>query len=98
MTLMLGSPRARGSAWRRRACLAVQAVNAPRLHHQWQPDEIALEDGGFTPEQTRDLETLGHALRFLPDVGSSPVILHDSVSGDWTGAADPRRGGLALGD
>src|SRR5262249_7970756 len=27
-----------------------QAVNAPRFHHQWQPDEIDLERNAFSPD------------------------------------------------
>jgi gamma-glutamyltranspeptidase/glutathione hydrolase len=76
---------------------AVEAVNAPRLHQQWQPDEIALEAGGFTAEQVRTLEGRGHTLRFVPELGNAPVILRDLAAGAWTGAADPRRGGAALG-
>ncbi|HTV19496.1 MAG TPA: gamma-glutamyltransferase [Polyangiaceae bacterium] len=76
---------------------ALEAVNAPRLHQQWQPDEIALEQAGFTPEQTVGLEKRGHHLRFVPDLASSPVIVRDAVTHQWTGAADPRRGGEAAG-
>ena len=76
---------------------AAQAVNAPRLHHQWLPDELLLEQGGFTAEQSGGLEGRGHRLRLVPDLGSSPVIVRDAASGQWTGAADPRRGGLAAG-
>jgi gamma-glutamyltranspeptidase/glutathione hydrolase len=76
---------------------AVEAVNAPRLHQQWQPDEIALEQGGFNPDQISGLEERGHRVRFVPDLASSPVIERDAASGDWTGAADPRRGGAVAG-
>jgi gamma-glutamyltranspeptidase / glutathione hydrolase len=76
---------------------ALEAVNAPRLHEQWQPDEIALEQGGFNPEQSAALEQRGHQLHFVPDLASSPVILRDLASGEWTGAPDPRRGGSVIG-
>jgi gamma-glutamyltranspeptidase / glutathione hydrolase len=76
---------------------AREAVSAPRLHHQWLPDEILLEQGGFSPEQTAALESRGHRLRLVPDLASSPVILRDLSSGEWTGVADPRRGGSAAG-
>jgi gamma-glutamyltranspeptidase / glutathione hydrolase len=76
---------------------ALEAVHAPRLHQQWQPDEIALEQGGFTPAQTAELERRGHRLRFVPDLASSPVILRDRATRQWTGAADARRGGEAAG-
>ena len=73
------------------------AVNAPRLHQQWQPDEIALEAHGFTPQQTTELEARGHTLHVVPDLASAPLILRDQAANDWTGAADPRRGGAVLG-
>jgi gamma-glutamyltranspeptidase/glutathione hydrolase len=76
---------------------ALAAVNAPRLHQQWLPDELLLEQGGFSPEQTASLERRGHRLRFVPDLASSPVIVRDAAAGEWTGAADPRRGGVAAG-
>ena len=76
---------------------ALEAVHAPRLHQQWQPDEIALEQGGFTPDQMAELERRGHRLRLVPDLASSPVILRDPATRQWTGAADPRRGGEAAG-
>lgn len=76
---------------------ALQAVHAPRLHQQWQPDEIVLERGGFGEEQTAELEWRGHRLRFVSDLASAPLILRDAHTGEWTGAADPRRGGEAAG-
>jgi gamma-glutamyltranspeptidase/glutathione hydrolase len=76
---------------------AIEAGHAPRLHQQWQPDEIALEQGGFTPDQTTELERRGHRLRFVSDLASSPVIRRDRATRQWTGAADPRRGGEAAG-
>jgi gamma-glutamyltranspeptidase / glutathione hydrolase len=76
---------------------AVEAVHAPRMHQQWQPDEVTLEQGGFAAEQIAELERRGHRLRFVPDLASSPVILRDEAMRGWTGAADPRRGGEAAG-
>ena len=61
------------------------------------PDEIAIEARGFTPEQTAELEARGHTLHVVPDLASSPLILRDQTANDWTGAADPRRGGAVLG-
>lgn len=76
---------------------AVHAVRAPRLHEQWQPDEITLEQGGFSAAQLDLLERRGHTLRFVPELASAPVILRERVGGEWTGAFDPRRGGAAAG-
>jgi len=76
---------------------AQRAVNAPRVHQQWQPDQVSLEQGGFLPEQIAGLEGLGHHLQYVPDLASSPLILRDPKTADWTGAPDPRRGGAAEG-
>ena len=74
------------------------AVRAPRVHQQWYPDELLLERGGFSQDQSAGLEALGYALRVVPDLASAPVIARDPATGDWTAAPDPRRGGAAAGD
>src|SRR5262249_61795351 len=37
-----------------------QAVDAPRLHHQWLPDEIDYERSALAPGAVRRLRGLGH--------------------------------------
>ncbi len=37
-----------------------QAVNAPRFHHQWMPDELKMEKIGFSPDTIHMLEHMGH--------------------------------------
>jgi gamma-glutamyltranspeptidase / glutathione hydrolase len=39
-----------------------EAVDAPRLHHQWLPDTTTLEVGGATPEVEAALRAMGHRL------------------------------------
>jgi gamma-glutamyltranspeptidase/glutathione hydrolase len=72
-----------------------EAVAAPRIHHQWQPDRVFAERG-FSPDTLRALEARGHAIVLGPTSGSANSIL---VTPDGlTGAADPRqRGTLADG-
>ncbi len=36
-----------------------QAVNAPRFHHQWEPDEIDIEKVGISPDTVRLLRSAG---------------------------------------
>lgn len=74
-----------------------EAVNAPRVHHQWQPDEVAVENGGLPQPTQHELEALGHHLRAVPEIGNAPAILR-APGGGWTAIADPRRGGAALGN
>jgi gamma-glutamyltranspeptidase/glutathione hydrolase len=71
------------------------AVAAPRLHHQWLPDEVSTEDT-VAPDLLRALESRGHTVVKRAPWGSANSIL---VTPDGlAGAADPRtRGSLAAG-
>jgi gamma-glutamyltranspeptidase/glutathione hydrolase len=40
-----------------------EAVNLPRFHHQWLPDEIVAEKGRFSAAEKQALEALGHKVR-----------------------------------
>jgi gamma-glutamyltranspeptidase/glutathione hydrolase len=74
---------------------AAAAVAAPRIHHQWLPDEVNAEQA--VPFGTvRGLEQLGHTVVRRPNWGSANSIM---VTPDGlAGAADPRtRGALAAG-
>ncbi|MEZ5840044.1 MAG: gamma-glutamyltransferase [Hyphomicrobiales bacterium] len=72
-----------------------EATAAPRIHHQWLPDEIAIERG-ISRDTVAVLEGRGHRLRPSRAIGSTQSIL--ASEGKWTGASDPRRpGGLAEG-
>ncbi|MBU6950976.1 gamma-glutamyltransferase [Hahella sp. HN01] len=65
------------------------AVNAPRIHHQWSPDEIRVEEG-LSPDTVKLLEGMGHAVNQKAAMGASQSILIDE-NGVFFGAADPRR-------
>ena len=39
-----------------------QAIDAPRIHHQWLPDEIAYEPLGLSADTKRAPEARGHGL------------------------------------
>jgi gamma-glutamyltranspeptidase/glutathione hydrolase len=82
--------------WMRLGMDAQAAVNAPRFHHQWLPDEIALEKG-FSPTFERALNARGHATRRVGHIGLVNAIAVDPQSGDRLGAADPRDEGTAIG-
>jgi gamma-glutamyltranspeptidase/glutathione hydrolase len=71
------------------------AVAAPRIHHQWLPDEVVAEQG-IDPEAISGLEQMGHTVVRRPNWGSANSIM---VTPDGlAGAADPRsRGALAAG-
>ena len=73
-----------------------EAVNASRMHHQWLPDEILMEDG-FSLDTIRLLEGMGYTVRTGAVLGSANSILIDHESGILYGAADPRRHASAVG-
>jgi len=76
-----------------------QAVNAPRLHQQWYPDEVWLESGLVTPETQHTLESMGYKFKPVHAMGADEAILIDATSGLMEGANDRRRSaGLAAGD
>ncbi len=74
----------------------VEAVEAPRIHHQHLPDQIYFEAGGLELSTVEALEALGHRVIERGDIsGDVQAILvgHGMITG-WS---DPRRGGVALG-
>ena len=75
----------------------VQAVNAPRVHHQHLPDEIRFEQGGLLPEVVADLESRGHTLSERGGVSGDAEAIMVMPDGTLEAAADPRRGGAAVG-
>ncbi len=73
------------------------AINAPRIHHQWLPDEIRIEQG-ISLDTIRLLEDMGHKVVQKPAMGGSQSILIDSKNNKLYGAADPRQStAMALG-
>jgi gamma-glutamyltranspeptidase / glutathione hydrolase len=72
-----------------------QAVSAPRVHHQWQPDELFVEPG-ISPEILEGLVKRGYKVTPTPPQTSANSI---AITTDgYVGAADRRtRGSLAAG-
>jgi gamma-glutamyltranspeptidase/glutathione hydrolase len=64
------------------------AVSAPRLHHQWLPDEIRVEEG-FSPDTIHLLEAQGHTVTEKSAMGAIQSIM--IKDGTFYGGADPRR-------
>tara|TARA_Y100001970_G_scaffold6943_2_gene7958 strand:- start:13094 stop:14812 length:1719 start_codon:yes stop_codon:yes gene_type:complete len=65
-----------------------QAVNSPRIHHQWLPELLMLEEG-FSPDTKKLLKAKGYKLYSSRTMGSVQAILKDGAY--FYGAADPRR-------
>lgn len=75
-----------------------EAVNAPRFHHQWLPDEIKMEPNLFSPSIIFELKKLGYIINEIdsPVIGKVDGIL---VLKDETleGGADYRGDDTAVG-
>lgn len=65
------------------------AVSAPRIHHQWLPDEIRVEQG-ISPDTVRLLESRGHKVVSKSAMGAIQSIMIGE-DGTLYGGADPRR-------
>ncbi len=68
-----------------------EAVDAPRFHHQWLPDELRYERRGLSPDTLALLEARGHALAARASQGAAHAIVFDAEADVLEGAADPRR-------
>ncbi|HEX7084748.1 MAG TPA: gamma-glutamyltransferase [Vicinamibacterales bacterium] len=73
-----------------------EAVDAPRFHHQWQPDSIRLERLGFPEDVVTALTAMGHATTVNDDMGDVHAIMIDDT-GLRLGASDPRMDGRTVG-
>jgi gamma-glutamyltranspeptidase/glutathione hydrolase len=72
---------------------AEMAVAAARIHHQWQPPVLFVEQG-IAPEVRAVLERNGHTVK-EGNMGAVQVVRR--IAGGFEGAADPRKGGAAEG-
>ncbi|OZV69871.1 gamma-glutamyltransferase [Winogradskyella aurantia] len=75
-----------------------EAVNAPRFHHQWRPDEIRMETHAFDQTLIEQLKSKGYKLNFerTPVIGRVDGILR-LEDGRLEGGADKRGDDTAVG-
>ncbi len=69
---------------------AQAAVDAPRTHMQWLPDELQYEPGAFSNPTARQLRAMGYTLRRFRPWGSGQMIVADPKTGALEGGSDPR--------
>jgi gamma-glutamyltranspeptidase/glutathione hydrolase len=75
-----------------------QALDAPRIHHQWMPDEIRWEKYGLSRDTRIALEKRGHVFAERPAyIGDAQGIMIDPKTSMRLGASDPRLGGVPVG-
>ena len=72
-----------------------EATNAVRVHHQWLPDRLLVEEG-LNGDTIRLLTEKGHRVVVGNSIGTTQSVM--SIDGLLYGASDPRiPGGLTLG-
>jgi len=82
--------------WLRLGMDAQSAINAPRFHHQWLPDQIAMERL-FSPEMEEQMRKRGYQVKRRGHIGLVNAIGIDAKTGERCGAADPRDNGASAG-
>ena len=74
-----------------------EAIDAPRLHHQWLPDETRYERWGLSPDTLALLRARGHQMVETRVQGAVSAIYHDGKNDLLEGAEDRRRTSAAVG-
>ncbi|PYS94053.1 MAG: gamma-glutamyltransferase [Acidobacteria bacterium] len=83
-----------------------QAIDAPRIHHQWLPDELDFEPYGLSADTERILKARGHQAFVRPNagwttgggyMGDAQGVMIEPQTNARLGASDSRHEGVALG-
>ncbi|WP_288063470.1 gamma-glutamyltransferase [Rodentibacter caecimuris] len=64
-----------------------EAIVAPRIHHQWLPDELRIEEG-ISPDTLALLKAKGHKIKLKAPMGRVQII--QARDGGFYGYSDPR--------
>jgi gamma-glutamyltranspeptidase/glutathione hydrolase len=72
-----------------------EATQAPRIHHQWLPDELRVEEG-ISADTKAILRTKGHNIVTKRTMGAVQSIMVDPETGLLLGATDLRRTGSSV--
>jgi len=67
-----------------------EAVDSPRMHNQWLPDETTFEEGAIPAEVMARLKQMGHNIRMQGKQGDGNSIFVDSAKGVAYGVNDHR--------
>ncbi len=74
-----------------------QAIDAPRIHHQWLPDELVYEPFGMSADTARSLTSRGHQVTLKRYMGDAQGVMIEEQTGVRLGASDPRNFGEPVG-
>ena len=67
-----------------------EAVDAPRFHNQWMPDETTFESGSIPEDTQTKLKEMGHKIRIVGEQGDANSILINPETGVALGFIDKR--------
>jgi gamma-glutamyltranspeptidase/glutathione hydrolase len=72
------------------------AIERRRLHHQWLPDRLLVEENALSAAMAAELELRGHAIHVEPDSNNLPKVhgVRVLASGSMEVGADPRGPGV----
>lgn len=73
----------------------MDAMRAPRVHHQALPDSLTFETNGIAPSVLDSLRAMGYGMREVRALVNVNAIMR--VKGGWEGVPEPRRAGGAVG-
>jgi len=66
-------------------------VSLPRIHHQYLPDQISIEDGALSERQIAELVARGHSVTVRERTwGNMHGVMWDHASNELSAASDPR--------
>lgn len=74
-----------------------EAIDSPRIHHQWLPDTILHERYGLSPDTMNILTGMGHKFAERPGNIASATGIMIAEDGTRLGAIDGRSDGEAIG-
>ena len=74
---------------------AQQANAAPRIHHQWYPDQLYIDHLSMSADTKALLEKMGHTVRETALARVHSIVV--DTQGRYTGGVDPRGDGYAAG-
>ena len=67
-----------------------EAVDAPRVHMQWIPDQLRIEKNGLSADTAAKLADMGYKIVVLGNMGDVNAIMVDPVNKVFLIASDPR--------
>lgn len=73
-----------------------EAIDSPRFHHQWLPDEIQVENGMIDENKKTELQKMGYSIKDISNFGRVDAVLF-LPDGSMNGHSDRRGNGKALG-